>query len=177
MCFVICPSVFCCFHKFHSKYLESVKPWNSCVDRWLSDRDKHLPGGTDDNHVDVVRPCLWTATTNGLIVHSRDDVWVWRAMVERRRQEKTPDSSTRALCQSYEHSHEELGEGNGFGLRSIFVHTKKWHFSYREILRYGTSGFTSPPKEGVLRILIALKNPSPSAGFLTREPWVKWQTR
>jgi hypothetical protein len=35
---------------------------------------------------------------------------------------------------------------------------------YRKILRHGTDGFTSP-KEGVLRICIALKNPSPSAGF------------
>jgi hypothetical protein len=29
----------------------------------------------------------------------------------------------------------------------------------------GADGFTSPPKEGVLRILIALKNPPPSAEF------------
>jgi hypothetical protein len=42
---------------------------------------------------------------------------------------KTPDSSTRALWQSYQQSYlapkqEELGEGNDeFGLRSIFVHT------------------------------------------------------
>ena len=32
-------------------------------------------------------------------------------------------------------------------------------------LRYGTDGFTSPPKEGVLRIFFALKNPTASAGF------------
>jgi hypothetical protein len=32
-------------------------------------------------------------------------------------------------------------------------------------LRYGTNGFTSPPKEVVLRIFITLKNPSSSAGF------------
>jgi hypothetical protein len=31
----------------------------------------------------------------------------------------------------------------------------------RKILRHGTSGFTSHPKEGVLWIFIALKNPSP----------------
>jgi hypothetical protein len=34
-----------------------------------------------------------------------------------------------------------------------------------KISRHGANGFTSPPKEGVLRIFIALKNPSPSAGF------------
>jgi len=32
-------------------------------------------------------------------------------------------------------------------------------------LRCGTDGFTSPPKEGVLRIFFALKNPTASAGF------------
>jgi hypothetical protein len=34
-----------------------------------------------------------------------------------------------------------------------------------EILRKGADGFTSPPKEFVLRIFIALKHPSSSAGF------------
>jgi hypothetical protein len=32
-------------------------------------------------------------------------------------------------------------------------------------LRHGTDGFTSPPKEVVLRIFITFKNPSSSAGF------------
>jgi hypothetical protein len=32
-------------------------------------------------------------------------------------------------------------------------------------LRHGTDGFTSPPKEGVLRIFFAFKNPMASAGF------------
>jgi hypothetical protein len=40
----------------------------------------------------------------------------------------------------------------------------KIFFSCRNILRHGTSGFTSHPKEGVLRIFIALKNPSPLPG-------------
>ena len=33
-------------------------------------------------------------------------------------------------------------------------------------LRHGTDGFTSPPKEGELRIFFALKNPTASAGVL-----------
>jgi hypothetical protein len=37
----------------------------------------------------------------------------------------------------------------------------KGSLTCRKILRYGTIGFTSHPKEGVLRIFIALKNPSP----------------
>ena len=32
-------------------------------------------------------------------------------------------------------------------------------------LRHGTDGFTSPPKEGVLRIFFRPKNPTTSAGF------------
>jgi hypothetical protein len=32
-------------------------------------------------------------------------------------------------------------------------------------LRHGQDGFTSNPKEGVLNIFFALKNPKPSAGF------------
>jgi hypothetical protein len=38
----------------------------------------------------------------------------------------------------------------------------------RKILRHGASGFTSYPKEDVLRIFIALKNPSPMAGLNPR---------
>ena len=36
---------------------------------------------------------------------------------------------------------------------------------HAENLRNGTDGFTSPPKEGVLRIFFALKNPTALAGF------------
>jgi len=32
-------------------------------------------------------------------------------------------------------------------------------------IRHVTDGFTSPPKEGVLRIFFVLKNPTASAGF------------
>jgi hypothetical protein len=41
-------------------------------------------------------------------------------------------------------------------------------FTYLKILRHGASNFTSHPKEGVLRIVIALKNPSPRLGFNPR---------
>jgi hypothetical protein len=37
--------------------------------------------------------------------------------------------------------------------------------TYRTILRHGTDGFTSSPKEGVQRIFIALENPLSSAGI------------
>jgi hypothetical protein len=50
-------------------------------------------------------------------------------------------------------------------LRSILVHTSKEYLTCRKILRHGADGFTSRPNEGVLRIFIALHNPSFSAGF------------
>ena len=45
-----------------------------------------------------------------------------------------------------------------------------FHVNFRDLLhavnlRQGTNGFTSFPKEGVLRIFFALKNPTASAGF------------
>ena len=49
------------------------------------------------------------------------------------------------------------------------------HVTFRDLLlavklRHGTDGFTSPPKEGVLRIFFfALKNPTASAGCEPRE--------
>ena len=42
-------------------------------------------------------------------------------------------------------------------------------------LRHGTDGFTSPPKEGVLRIFFALKNPTASAGFESMNSGTKGQ--
>jgi hypothetical protein len=54
------------------------------------------------------------------------------------------------------------GEGNDeFCLAKYFFHT----LICRQILRHAASGFTSPPKEGVLRIFITLKNLSPFAEF------------
>ena len=45
-----------------------------------------------------------------------------------------------------------------------------FHVTFRDLLRAvnlrnWTDGFTSLPKEGVLRIFFALKNPTASAGF------------
>jgi hypothetical protein len=58
------------------------------------------------------------------------------------------------------------GEGNGeFCLKKCLFHTSKDYSTCRKDLRHGAEGFTSPPKESVLRIFIALKNPSFSAGF------------
>jgi hypothetical protein len=73
-----------------------------------------------------------------------------------------------------------MGKGN-----ENLVYSSTWDFktslTCRKILRHGTSGFTSHPKEGVLRNFIALKNPStwpdsnprplgPVASILTTTP-------
>jgi hypothetical protein len=84
------------------------------------------------------------------------------------------DSSTRSLQQSYQQcrlieNQAKLGKGNNeFCLRSIFVHTSKWFLIFREIILHGADSFTPPPKESVLRIFIALKNPSLRQGFNLR---------
>jgi hypothetical protein len=43
--------------------------------------------------------------------------------------------------------------------------TSKCYLTCYKILRNVADGFTSPPKEGVLRISIALQNPFPPAAF------------
>jgi hypothetical protein len=54
--------------------------------------------------------------------------------------------------------------GREFCRRSIF-HTPQGSLTCHKISRHGADDFAFPPKEVVLRIFIALKNPSSSAGF------------
>jgi hypothetical protein len=54
--------------------------------------------------------------------------------------------------------------------RQILPEIPDFHVAFRDLLhavnlRHGTDGFTAPPKEGVLRISFALKNPTAPAGF------------
>jgi hypothetical protein len=56
--------------------------------------------------------------------------------------------------------------GFEYSLRNIFIHARKV-LLHAVNLRHGTDGFTSPPKEVMLRIFITLKNPSTSAGIET----------
>jgi hypothetical protein len=91
-------------------------------------------------------------------------------MLELYQQGKTSDSSIRTLWQSYQQSYleakqEEMAKEMNLALQSNFVHTSKGSLTCRKILRHGGDGFTSLPKECVLRIFIALKNTSPTAGF------------
>jgi hypothetical protein len=56
--------------------------------------------------------------------------------------------------------------------RWILLEMPDFHLAFKVLLhavnlRHGTDGFTSPPKEGVLRIFWPEKNPTASAGFWT----------
>jgi hypothetical protein len=46
---------------------------------------------------------------------------------------------------------------------SLFILGRDFLHAVKSFLRHGADNFTSPPKEGVLRNSIALKNASPSA--------------
>jgi hypothetical protein len=80
----------------------------------------------------------------------------------------TPDLSTRALWQSNQQRHLRQGGGMDKGVRILpiqYLRYLKGSLTCCKILRHGTSSFTSHPKEGVLWISIALKNPSPRPGL------------
>jgi hypothetical protein len=83
----------------------------------------------------------------------------------------TPDSSTSALWQFYQQRQLEQVGGMDEGVRILpilYLRYLKGSLTCRKILRHRTSGFTSHLKEGVLRIFIALKNPSPRLGLNPR---------
>ena len=52
-----------------------------------------------------------------------------------------------------------------FSLKMPDFHVTGRDLLHAVFLRHGTDSFTSPPKEGVLRIFFALKNPTASVGF------------
>jgi hypothetical protein len=121
---------------------------------------------------------LRSAATNKHIVHPPDETWAWRSLVEWYLQGKTPDSSTRALWQSYQQNHlvarqEILDERNAeFSRQIIFVHTCKWFFACRKILRHGADSFNSPLKEVVRGFLTPLKVHRLDRVW-SRDPWVQ----
>jgi hypothetical protein len=114
---------------------------------------------------------LRTAATNGPIARpagwyvSVEPRWWWRRLGI------TPDSFDRAPWQSCHQRYLEQVGGMDEGMRILRIQCLwylNWSLTCRKILRRGTSGFTSHPKESVLRIFIALKNPSSQPGLNTR---------
>jgi hypothetical protein len=117
---------------------------------------------------DGVRLCLRTAATIGPIVHTPGDMWAWRAMVM-----IMPPGDTSWLVRQSSLvvlPAETSGASRRNGRRSEnfayqYLTYLKGSLTCRKILRRGTSGFTSHPKEDVRRIFIAVKNPSPRSGL------------
>jgi hypothetical protein len=73
-----------------------------------------------------------------------------------------PEISDNPISSHQTAKQEELeNEMVNFALRNISFIRRRVFLECRKILRYGAGGFTSPPKEGVLRIFIALKNSTP----------------
>jgi hypothetical protein len=91
--------------------------------------------------------------------------------------QKTPDSSTRALWQSYQQSHLVANRRNWrqeweFGFVKYFCSYLQVIFTCHKILQHGASGFTSPPKKMCCGFLLKIHNLSQ---VWSHEPWVQWQ--
>jgi hypothetical protein len=120
---------------------------------------------------DGVRLCLRTAATNGPIVHPPGDMWAWRAMVMMMPAGDNSwvvHQSSLAVLPA-----ETSGESRRKGRQSEnfayqYLKYLKGYLTCRKTLRHVTPGFTYRPKEGVLWILIALKNQSPLPGLNPR---------
>jgi hypothetical protein len=123
--------------------------------------------------------CRWGETTSLNCGHQQayfdppGDIWVCRTMVEWFRQRKNwfvHQCSLEFLPgESSSSSEEDRGKGMiNFALRSFCSYLQVIFFACCNILRHGASGFTSSPKEGVLRIFIALKNPLTLPGLNPR---------
>jgi hypothetical protein len=109
----------------------------------------------------------------GPIVHPPGDMWAWRGMVMMMTMMPAGDNSWLIHQSSLAVVPAEISGAGRMdkGVRILpilYLRYLKGSLTCRKILRHGTSGFTSHPKEGVLRIFIALKNPSPLPGLNPR---------
>jgi hypothetical protein len=134
----------------------------------------------DDDHVDGMRLRLWPAATNGPIVLLLEGIiWAWRTMVEWYRQRKTPDSSTRALWQSY-HQRKRVTQ-EGLAKKIINFALRRISFILRRLLYHAIKSCDTAPtaliphrRKSCYGYLSTLK--FIVLGWVwTREPWVQWQ--
>jgi hypothetical protein len=110
---------------------------------------------------------LRSAATNGPIVHPPGDVWAWTSHGD------DDDAGWGNSWLVHQNSLAVIPAERRDGRRSEnfayqYLRCLKGFLTCRKILLHGTSGFTSHPKEGVLRIFIAIKNPSRLPGLNTR---------
>jgi hypothetical protein len=84
---------------------------------------------------------LRTVVTNGPTVHPSGDTWAWRAMMMMIPAGITPDSSTRALWQSYQQRHLGKVRGMDEGMRIQRIQYLRYinrFLTCRKIFRHGT---------------------------------------
>jgi hypothetical protein len=118
---------------------------------------------------DGVGLCFRTAATNGPIFHPRGDTWAWRAVVIMMM--PAGDDSwlvhqiSLAVLPAETSGERKRNWRRNENFAYQYLKYLKGSLTCRKILRHGTSGFISYPKEGVLRIFNGLKNPSPLPGF------------
>jgi hypothetical protein len=120
---------------------------------------------------DGVRLCLKTAATNGPIVHHPGDMWTCRATVMMMpawdNSWSVYQSSLAVIpAETFGASRRNERRSENFGHQ--YLKYLKGSLTFCKILRHGTSGFTSQPKENVLWIFIAIKNSSPRPGLNPR---------
>jgi hypothetical protein len=120
-----------------------------------------------------VRLCLRTAATNGPIVHPPGDMWAWRTTVMMMMMSAGDNSWLVHQSSLSVLPAETCGKNRRNGRRSEnfadqYLKYLKVSLTCLKILRHGTSVFISHPKEGVLRIFMALKSPSPGPGLNQR---------
>jgi hypothetical protein len=95
------------------------------------------------------------------IIHKHGEPWwndIGKGKLLIRPQELPGNPTSREAGGTREENYE-------FGLTKYLCSYLKEIFNMPKNLRTWDRRLTSPPKEGVLRIFIALKSPSPSAGF------------
>jgi hypothetical protein len=118
------------------------------------------------------RLCLRTATTNVPIVHPPGWLWAWRAMMMMMLPAGANTwlvhQSSLAFIRAETHVASRRNGRRSENFACQYFKYLKGYLTYSKILRHGTSGFTSHPKEDVLRIFIALKIPSPGPGLNPR---------
>jgi hypothetical protein len=110
---------------------------------------------------DGVRLYLRTAVTSGPIVHPTGDMWAWRAMVMMMLAEENSSAVHQSSLAVLSAETSRASRRNGRRSENFayqFLKYLKRSLTCRRILRHGTSGLTSHPKEDVLRIFIALKS-------------------